>query len=137
VYQAQGLKGRIAEMAAHDDWPTVSLAKVHVLFEGYVDTDASPFSVASTVTYVRDGDTHVIIDPGLGPSQRAILDPLEGLGVAPAQVSDVVLSHHHPDHTLNAALFPTLASMIFGPSTKTTPGPCARQNDSSSLVRFG
>jgi glyoxylase-like metal-dependent hydrolase (beta-lactamase superfamily II) len=93
-------------MVAHDDWPTASLAEVYVLFEGYADTDASPFSVASTVTYVQDGDTHVIIDPGLVPSQRAILDPLENLGVDPAQISDIVLSHHHPDHTLNAALFP-------------------------------
>jgi glyoxylase-like metal-dependent hydrolase (beta-lactamase superfamily II) len=28
------------------------------------------------------------------------------LGVAPASVTDVVFSHHHPDHTVNAALFP-------------------------------
>ena len=34
-----------------------------------------------------------------------ILDPLRGLGVAPEDVTDVVFSHHHPDHTLNAALF--------------------------------
>ena len=34
-----------------------------------------------------------------------ILDPLASLGVDPAEVGDVVFSHHHPDHTLNAALF--------------------------------
>ena len=28
------------------------------------------------------------------------------LGVAPAEVTDVILSHHHPDHTMNIALFP-------------------------------
>jgi glyoxylase-like metal-dependent hydrolase (beta-lactamase superfamily II) len=27
-------------------------------------------------------------------------------GVTPESVTDVVFSHHHPDHTLNAALFP-------------------------------
>ncbi|MFD0547874.1 MBL fold metallo-hydrolase [Streptomyces rectiviolaceus] len=26
--------------------------------------------------------------------------------MSPEQVTDVVFSHHHPDHTLNAALFP-------------------------------
>src|SRR4051812_23707773 len=35
-----------------------------------------------------------------------ILDPLRALGVEPGDVTDVVFSHHHPDHTLNAALFP-------------------------------
>jgi hypothetical protein len=32
--------------------------------------------------------------------------PARGLGVAPEDVTDVIFSHHHPDHTLNAALFP-------------------------------
>jgi glyoxylase-like metal-dependent hydrolase (beta-lactamase superfamily II) len=38
-------------------------------------------------------------------SRDRILGPLAQLGVEPAQVTDVVFSHHHPDHTLNAALF--------------------------------
>src|SRR5262249_24907861 len=62
--------------------------------------------VSSSCTLVRDGDRVIVIDPGMAPSQAAILDPLRGLGVGPADVTDVVLGHHHPDHTLNAALFP-------------------------------
>jgi glyoxylase-like metal-dependent hydrolase (beta-lactamase superfamily II) len=61
---------------------------------------------ASTCSLVRDGDALIVIDPGLAPSQGAILDPLRALGVEPAAVTDVVLSHHHPDHALNVALFP-------------------------------
>jgi glyoxylase-like metal-dependent hydrolase (beta-lactamase superfamily II) len=38
-------------------------------------------------------------------SRDRILGPLAHLGVDPARVTDVVFSHHHPDHTLNAALF--------------------------------
>jgi glyoxylase-like metal-dependent hydrolase (beta-lactamase superfamily II) len=34
-----------------------------------------------------------------------ILAPLRELGIDPTEVTDVVFSHHHPDHTLNAALF--------------------------------
>jgi glyoxylase-like metal-dependent hydrolase (beta-lactamase superfamily II) len=35
-----------------------------------------------------------------------ILDPLAEAGVDADAVTDVVFSHHHPDHTINAALFP-------------------------------
>lgn len=77
------------------------LPNVHILFEGYAEP-----GVASTVGYLRDGRTHIVIDPGMVPSPRAILNPLQRLGVAPRRITDVVFSHHHPDHTLHAALFP-------------------------------
>ena len=48
----------------------------------------------------------MVIDPGMVRHRSQILGPLAALGVSPDQVTDIVLSHHHPDHTLNAALFP-------------------------------
>ena len=36
----------------------------------------------------------------------ALLAALAAHGPAPSDVTDVVFSHHHPDHTVNAALFP-------------------------------
>ncbi len=77
------------------------MATIDILFNGYVGG-----RVASTVTLVRDGAAHVIIDPGMVPTAASILDPLARLGVAPDEITDVVLSHHHPDHTMNVALFP-------------------------------
>lgn len=76
-------------------------AEFHVLFTGYVGP-----RVASTVSFVKDGDTRVIIDPGMVPGASSILDPLKALVGSPADITDVVFSHHHPDHTLHAALFP-------------------------------
>jgi glyoxylase-like metal-dependent hydrolase (beta-lactamase superfamily II) len=76
-------------------------AEVHVLFEGYVGD-----RTASTVSLVLDGDQRIVIDPGMVPDQAAILGPLAALSVEPGTVTDVVLSHHHPDHTMNAGLFP-------------------------------
>jgi glyoxylase-like metal-dependent hydrolase (beta-lactamase superfamily II) len=76
-------------------------AEVHVLFEGYTGP-----RTASTVALIRDGDAVVVWDPGMVPGPSAILEPLEVQGIAPADVSDVVLSHHHPDHTINVGLFP-------------------------------
>jgi glyoxylase-like metal-dependent hydrolase (beta-lactamase superfamily II) len=77
------------------------LATVDILFEGYVGD-----RVAGTVSLVRDGDVVAIVDPGMVPARGAILDPLGALGVSVDEVTDVVLSHHHPDHTVNIALFP-------------------------------
>ena len=42
-----------------------------------------------------------------------ILDPLAALGVAPEAVTHVFLSHHHPDHTINVALFPNAEVVDF------------------------
>jgi glyoxylase-like metal-dependent hydrolase (beta-lactamase superfamily II) len=75
--------------------------KIDVLFEGYV----AP-GVAGTVGLVRDGGRRIIIDPGMVPRRSAILRPLARRGISPERITDVIFSHHHPDHTLNAALFP-------------------------------
>jgi glyoxylase-like metal-dependent hydrolase (beta-lactamase superfamily II) len=81
--------------------PLGRTARLDVLFTGYA---AMP-RVAGTVSLVRDGDRVVVVDPGMVPDRSAITDPLRALGVDPDDVTDVVLSHHHPDHTVNVALF--------------------------------
>jgi glyoxylase-like metal-dependent hydrolase (beta-lactamase superfamily II) len=72
-----------------------------ILFTGYVGD-----RVASTVSFVRDGEVRVVIDPGMVPEPAAILHPLGEVVHSPDEITDVIFSHHHPDHTLNAALFP-------------------------------
>lgn len=62
--------------------------------------------VRSTVSLVVDGHHRIVIDPGLAPSQESISDPLLALGIGVADVTDVVISHHHPDHTVNVGMFP-------------------------------
>jgi glyoxylase-like metal-dependent hydrolase (beta-lactamase superfamily II) len=86
------------------DAPAARSARIDVLLEGSLEP-----TVRSTCTLVRDGELVAVIDPGLAPSQAAILDPLSALGVAAEDVTAVILSHHHPDHTINAALFPAAA----------------------------
>ena len=83
------------------DLPRASTATFHLLTAGYYGR-----GVASTVGLIRDGAVNVVVDPGMVRDRSLILDPLRALGVEPQEVTDVVFSHHHPDHTINAALFP-------------------------------
>jgi glyoxylase-like metal-dependent hydrolase (beta-lactamase superfamily II) len=88
-------------MLVMSDAPRANTAAYHVLTAGYYER-----GVASTVGLIRDGAVLVVVDPGMVRDRALILDPLAALGVQPHEVTDVVFSHHHPDHTINAALFP-------------------------------
>ena len=81
-------------------------ARLDVLVTGSVDDSGPALRVVGTVSLVRDGDRVIVVDPGMVASRADILEPLAALGVRPEDVTDVVLSHHHPDHTVNIALFP-------------------------------
>jgi glyoxylase-like metal-dependent hydrolase (beta-lactamase superfamily II) len=87
-------------------FPVTGAARVHVLQAGYVRESGGVQHVASTVTLILDGDAVIVVDPGMVPDRDLLLAALAGHGPAPADVTDVVFSHHHPDHTVNAALFP-------------------------------
>jgi len=77
------------------------MADFHVLNAGYGGE-----RVASTVSLIVSGGSLVVVDPGMVASRSVILDPIAGLGYQPEDITDVVISHHHPDHTINIALFP-------------------------------
>ncbi|MFB7788158.1 MBL fold metallo-hydrolase [Streptomyces vinaceus] len=85
------------------DAPLGRSAVYKVLTTGYVGSTGP--GVAATVSYVHDAGRHVIFDPGMVASQEDILAPLAQLGLGPDDITDVVLSHHHPDNTVNAGLF--------------------------------
>ena len=86
--------------------PVGRSASVHVLHAGYLRTADDGEHVGGTVTLIVDRDTVVIVDPGLVSSRQALLTALDSHGVPADAVTDVVFSHHHPDHTVNAAMFP-------------------------------
>ncbi len=70
-----------------------------------IQTGSGRPKVRSTVSVVLDDGQIIVIDPGMAPDQQAILEPLAALDVTPGDVTDVVISHHHPDHTVNVGLF--------------------------------
>ena len=80
-------------------------AKHHLLHVGYVRDGG--VSVGSSVSLVTDDEAVIVVDPGMVASTAEILEPLGRLGYQPDDVTHVVLTHHHPDHALNVALFPS------------------------------
>ena len=81
-------------------------AQVFVLHEGYAREEDDADRVGSTVTLIVDGGRVIVVDPGMVSGRDALLSALAAHVASPAGVTDVVFSHHHPDHTINAALFP-------------------------------
>jgi glyoxylase-like metal-dependent hydrolase (beta-lactamase superfamily II) len=84
------------------------MTRVDLLHAGYAGE-----RVASSVVLIRDGDAIIVADPGMVARRALILDPLAALDVAPEAVTHVFLSHHHPDHTINVALFPNAEVVDF------------------------
>ena len=76
------------------------MTSFHLLTAGYFGD-----STASTVSLIESEDSLIVIDPGMVRSRGVILDPMQGLGHSPEEVTDVVISHHHPDHTINVGMF--------------------------------
>ena len=87
-------------------FPGTGSAAVHVLHEGYAREEAGGDRVGSTVTLILDAGRVIVVDPGMVPDTAALLAALAAHGPGAGDVTDIVFSHHHPDHTINAALFP-------------------------------
>ncbi|WP_172387785.1 MBL fold metallo-hydrolase [Streptomyces sp. MNP-20] len=85
------------------DAPLGRSAVYTILTTGYVGSTGP--GVAATVSYVADAGRHFVFDPGMVASTDDILGPLAELGLGPDDITDVVLSHHHPDNVMNAGLF--------------------------------
>lgn len=81
--------------------PESRSAEMAILADGYAGE-----RVGSTVGLVVEPGFVVVIDPGMVRDRSVILDPIFARDLRPEDVTDVVFSHHHPDHTLHAALFP-------------------------------
>jgi glyoxylase-like metal-dependent hydrolase (beta-lactamase superfamily II) len=97
---------------------------VTVLIEGYIKAiegrqlipGVAPEGarhVAGTVVLIRGEQAIVVADPGMVTDRALIVAALAKEGVAPHEVTHVFVSHHHPDHTVNIALFPNAEVVNF------------------------
>ena len=51
---------------------------------------------SGNTTLVEGGGTFVLIDAGLGPREMA--ERLQSLGIDPASIAAIILTHEHNDH---------------------------------------
>ncbi|MEM0982547.1 MAG: MBL fold metallo-hydrolase [Planctomycetota bacterium] len=95
-----------------------ALPRVTVLNDGYgrayQNLNPRPYTnddggrlVESTIVLIEAEGATIIMDPGMISKRTDLTDRLAEEGVGVRDVTHVVYSHHHPDHTVNTALFPS------------------------------
>lgn len=103
--------------------PNAETAEMERLSKRY-HTPADPITVPVNAVLIRSGDELVLIDSGsgtaFGPTAGRLAALLGTVGVAPADLTKVVVSHMHPDHvgglltTADAIAFPERPVLIAG-----------------------
>jgi glyoxylase-like metal-dependent hydrolase (beta-lactamase superfamily II) len=66
----------------------------------------------STIALLRGHGRVVLIDTGAFGQRQLVLDRLAANGLTPADVTDVVLTHSHWDHSVNWVMFPNACVLI-------------------------
>lgn len=87
--------------------------KIDVLVQGFPGKSVCHGGLGwSTVTLLRHEGRIVLVDVGAFGMRREIAKQLKAQGVAPGDVTDVVLTHAHYDHSVNFTLFPNATAWI-------------------------
>jgi glyoxylase-like metal-dependent hydrolase (beta-lactamase superfamily II) len=68
----------------------------------------------STIALLRGHGRVALIDTGSFGQRQLILDRLAANGLAPSEVTDVILTHSHWDHSVNWVMFPNAMIYVGG-----------------------
>ena len=66
----------------------------------------------STIALLRAGGRAALVDVGTFSHRANLIAALARRGLAPADVTDVILTHSHHDHSINWVLFPSATLWI-------------------------
>lgn len=80
------------------------MAKVKVLIEGYAKELPDGWIATSSSTLIRENGLNILVDPGI--NKELLFNRLKSEGLAPEDINIILMTHHHPDHVFNCALFP-------------------------------
>jgi glyoxylase-like metal-dependent hydrolase (beta-lactamase superfamily II) len=79
------------------------MCEVDVLFEGHVGKKGEVG--CSTCVLIKNGDKNIVVDPGTFQSNSVIVDALKKRGLSLEEITHVVLTHPHVDHSKNMGIF--------------------------------
>jgi len=78
------------------------MAQVKVLIKGYSTKEKA----RATISLVKDKGIIMIVDPGSLENQNLLVNKLRGENLKTKDVNYVFITHSHPDHYINAGMFP-------------------------------
>ena len=67
----------------------------------------------STIVLIRHHDRIALVDVGSFGQRKLLIEHLDRRGLKPADITDVLLTHSHYDHSINWVLFPN-ARLVIG-----------------------
>lgn len=89
------------------------MLKLDVLIQGYPGRAVCHGGLGwSTTTLLRGDGANILVDVGAFGVRHLLGRQLRELGVAPQDITDVVLTHAHYDHAVNFTLFPNATVWI-------------------------
>jgi glyoxylase-like metal-dependent hydrolase (beta-lactamase superfamily II) len=89
------------------------MAEVKVLVVGYTGADNGDEKTQATITFIKDNDIIMVVDPGVLESQQVLVDALKKQGLKISDINYVGLTHSHLDHYRNIGMFPTAKTVEF------------------------
>ncbi len=98
-------------MPAHDMTAGVKLSEggydIEIVVQGYPGKSVCHGGLGwSTIVLLRGSGRIALIDTGSFAQRNLILERLRANGLSPADVTDVLLTHSHWDHSINWVMFP-------------------------------
>jgi len=92
------------------------MAEVKVLINGFTNEDsakAGEEKTCATITLVRDGNSKIIVDPGVLDGQKILIDRLEEEGLSVDDIDIIFITHSHIDHYRNIGMFPEAKTLEY------------------------
>ncbi|MBP1969675.1 glyoxylase-like metal-dependent hydrolase (beta-lactamase superfamily II) [Virgibacillus natechei] len=77
-------------------------------------TIPTPFAVGNTHVYLIKGDLLTLVDAGVKTTEawEALKTQLKEIGYSPNDIEQIILTHHHPDHTGLVEEFPRAERLV-------------------------
>ena len=92
---------------------TIAGWAIDIIVQGYPGKSVCHGGLGwSTIALLRGHGRVVLIDVGSFAQRQPLIDRLAAHGLTPADVTDVLLTHSHWDHSINWVMFPTARVVI-------------------------